>query len=76
MRYLLLNKDVVWLEFRRQRNEYLEVTAQGVAHRVAAFWLYQFDRLSGTPEDSQAPGTHRPAAPSIRPARSWTAIWM
>ena len=28
MRYLLLNKDIVWLEFRCQRNEYLEVTAQ------------------------------------------------
>lgn len=28
MRYLLLNKDVVWLEFRCQRNQYLEVTAQ------------------------------------------------
>lgn len=28
MRYLLLNKDVVWLEFRCQRNEYLEVTAR------------------------------------------------
>lgn len=28
MRYLLLNKDIVWLEFRCERNEYLEVTAQ------------------------------------------------
>ena len=28
MRYLLLNKDAVWLEFRCERNEYLEVTAQ------------------------------------------------
>lgn len=28
MRYLLLNKDAVWLEFRCKRNEYLEVTAQ------------------------------------------------
>ena len=28
MRYLLLNKDIVWLEFRCERNEYLEVTAR------------------------------------------------
>ena len=28
MRYLLLNKNAVWLEFRCERNEYLEVTAQ------------------------------------------------
>ena len=28
MRYLLLNKDTAWLEFRCERNEYLEVTAQ------------------------------------------------
>ena len=28
MRYLLLNKDTVWLEFRCERNEYLEVTAR------------------------------------------------
>ena len=27
MRYLLLNKDSVWLEFRCERNEYLEVAA-------------------------------------------------
>ena len=28
MCYLLLNKDIVWLSFRCERNEYLEVTAQ------------------------------------------------
>lgn len=28
MHYLLLNKDVVWLEFRCERNEFWEVTAQ------------------------------------------------
>ena len=28
MRYLLLNKDTIWLEFRCEGNEYLEVTAQ------------------------------------------------
>ena len=27
MRYLLLSKDTVWLEFRCERNEYLEVKA-------------------------------------------------
>ena len=65
MRYLLLNKDIVWLEFRCERNEYLEVTAQEEVWYTEKrpFWLYQFDRFSGTPESAQASSPHCRAAP-------------
>ena len=44
MRYLLLNKDAVWLEFRCERNEYLEVLKkQAVLYNISDDNFYFLD---------------------------------
>ena len=68
MRYLLLNKDIVWLEFRCERNEYLEVTAQ------EEVWYtekrpFGYTNLTDFLERRKAPkhrAPYRRAAPAIR----------
>ena len=77
MRYLLLNKDAVWLEFRCERNEYLEVTAYEEAWHTK-LRPFGYVNLTDFLERRKAPKHRAHIAELLKQyaVRNWTAIWM
>ena len=73
MRYFLLNKDTVWLEFRCERNEYLEVTAQEEAWHTGQR-PFGYTNLTDFLERRKAPKHQLHIAELL--VGSWTAAWM
>lgn len=77
MRYLLLNKDIVWLEFHCEQNEYLETAA------LEDCWHtdlrpFGYTNLTDFLERRKAPNTGliSPNCSGNTAATRWKGIWM
>ena len=78
MRYLLLNKDIVWLDSgANEMNTWRSPPGKKCGIQISApFGYTNPDRFSGTPESAHNIGPTLPSCLSNTAVRNWTAIWM